>query len=163
MLKEKFLYSVLTMLALALIPTIPASSHSGRANNEHNVVVHVVGKLGGEDVVASLVKCYDGDTCRVRFANTPALLSVQSLRFKGFDTPEIRGACDREKSLAQKAQNVTLKYMRGDAHLSANGERDRYGRLVVEAPELKTKLIRRGLAREYDGGKRGSWCQVSSY
>ena len=57
---------------------------------------------------ATLLGCYDGDTCKVQFENTPEILAVQSFRFEGFDTPELRGKCDEEKSLARLAKQETF-------------------------------------------------------
>lgn len=108
---------------------------------------------------ATLIGCYDGDTCKIKIDNAPEIVAEQSLRFKGFDTPEIRGKCEQEKKLAKQAKAMTIEYMKTVGKLySDNGERGKYGRLLVSTPELQEELIANGLAREYDGGKRQSWC-----
>ena len=44
--------------------------------------------------------CYDGDTCYVVAKTLPDNLKNMSIRILGIDTPEIRGKCLEEKSLA---------------------------------------------------------------
>ena len=107
---------------------------------------------------ASLIGCYDGDTCKIKLDNTPDLVAEVTLRFEGFDTPEIRGKCVEEKVMAREAKNITLAYMGANGTLYSEGKKGKYGRLLVEAPELKRILIDQGVARHYDGGKRESWC-----
>ena len=108
--------------------------------------------------LASLAGCYDGDTCKVTFPNFPPLVAEQSLRFDGFDTPEMRGGCSRAKKLARKAQAETLAYMQGNVRLEFVDEPEKYGRLVVRAPELQKRLIAQGLAKPSQDGKRQEWC-----
>jgi endonuclease YncB( thermonuclease family) len=87
---------------------------------------------------------------------------VTAVRIRGIDTPELKGKCafEREKAIAARerlrsllAGKVVLseveldKYSgRVDAIVTANGE-DVAGILVAD-----------GLARQYTGGARGSWC-----
>ena len=108
---------------------------------------------------ASLIGCYDGDTCTVRLMKAPEIVAEVTFRFEGFDTPEIRGKCDREKFLAKNARQITLDYMLQKGVVYTNGKKGKYGRLLVTASELELELISAGVARPYDGGKRGSWCQ----
>lgn len=116
-------------------------------------------QVAGAIYLASLSGCYDGDSCKVQFYNFPPLVQEQSLRFEGFDTPErSRPKCADEKRKAQAARRVTLAYMQGDVRLQASGAYDKYGRLLVRAPDLQNRLIKQGLAVAYDGGKRKAWC-----
>lgn len=107
---------------------------------------------------ATLLGCYDGDTCKVKFDNAPEILAEQTFRFEGFDTPELRGKCDKEKAMAQTAKQVTNAYMRQVGKVYSEGKRGKYGRLLVTAPELRDHLIEYGYARAYTGGKREGWC-----
>lgn len=107
---------------------------------------------------ATLLGCYDGDTCKVKFENAPEILAEQTLRFEGFDTPELRGKCDSEKSMAQTAKQVTNAYMRQVGKVYSEGNRGKYGRLLVTAPDLQDHLIEHGYARPYAGGARQEWC-----
>lgn len=115
--------------------------------------------MAGVAYAAVLTGCADGDTCTVALPDVPPFVQQQSLRFQGFDTPELhRPACPAEAALAEAAHQTTLAYMQGDAVLQTQGRRDRYGRLLVAAPELRRQLIAVGLARPYDGSKRRGWC-----
>lgn len=118
------------------------------------ISIHYAGVI----YLASLSNCYDGDTCKITFPNFPPLVAEQSLRFAGFDAPEIRGGCRESKRLARKAKAETLAYMRGDVHLEFVGKPEKYGRLVVRAPELEKRLIAQGLAKPSPDGKRQKWC-----
>ena len=109
--------------------------------------------------LASQTGCYDGDTCKVVFPNFPPLVAEQSLRFDGFDTPEMRGGCDRSRKLARQAQAVTENYMRGDVQLAFVDAPEKFGRLVVRAPELQARLIKQGLAKPTPDKKRQEWCR----
>ena len=107
---------------------------------------------------ATLSGCFDGDTCRVIFPNFPPLVAEQRLRFDGFDAPEMGGGCPRSKKLARQAQAATFSYMQGDVRLEFVNEPEKYGRLVVRAPELEKRLIAQGLAKPSQDGQRQDWC-----
>ena len=116
--------------------------------------------FGSVIYTVTLLGCYDGDTCKVKFDNTPEILEVQSIRFRGFDTPEIKGKCPEEKDLAKLAKEETLNYMEnvGVVYYYAK-KRSKYGDILVTAPKLQDILINKGLAREYYGEKKESWCE----
>lgn len=108
--------------------------------------------------VAVLVGCYDGDTCKVTFPNFPPLVATQSLRFNGFDTPELRGGCARSKRLARQARAETENYMRGDVQLHVAEGEEKFGRVLVYAPDLQAQLIKQGPANPSPDKKRQVWC-----
>jgi len=108
---------------------------------------------------ASLIGCYDGDTCKVTLLKAPEIVAEVTFRFEGFDTPQIRGKCDQERDLAKSARKITLNYMQQKGVVYTSGEKGKYGRLLVTASELELELIAAGVARPYDGGKRSSWCK----
>ena len=114
--------------------------------------------FSGAIYIASLISCYDGDSCKMQFNQNVIFLQKQSIRFDGFDTPEIHGKCASEKSKARQARSLTLDYLNDGGKLYTDGRKDKYGRLLVSAPTLKRALIGAGLAREYHGAKRLGWC-----
>jgi len=67
-----------------------------------------------------------------------------------------RGLClaFAEPKLARKAQAETLAYMQGDVRLEFVDAPEKFGRLVVRAPELQKRLIAQGLAKLSKDGKR---------
>ncbi len=106
-----------------------------------------------------LLGCIDGDTCKIKFKDTPEIIAEQKIRFYGFDTPEIRTKCKKEKELGYLAKNITEQYLRDVGVVYFYEERSsKYGDLLVEAPELKKILITKGLAKEYYGKKKEPWC-----
>ena len=115
--------------------------------------------VGAVVYTATFLGCYDGDTCTIKFDNAPEIIAEQRLRFAGFDTPELRGECQEERMMAAIAQQVTTAYMRQVGVVYATGERGKYGRLLVMAPELRDHFLEHGYARDYDGGERQSWCE----
>jgi endonuclease YncB( thermonuclease family) len=98
----------------------------------------------------AFLSTYDGDTVKVKF------------RLAGIDTPEIKGHCAFEKSLALKARDFTRAFIARSKNItfSIHGV-GHYGRPLVnirsEHGFLNELLVNEGLARVYRG-RRESWC-----
>ena len=58
--------------------------------------------FAGAIYIASFISCYDGDSCKLQFDNNVIFLQMQSIRFEGFDTPEIHGKCALKKAKRAK-------------------------------------------------------------
>ncbi|NVD46155.1 thermonuclease family protein, partial [Altererythrobacter sp. HHU K3-1] len=74
---------------------------------------------------------------------------------------EMNGKCDREKRLAIRARDrLVVLLSRGPVKVHRDGF-DRYGRtlarLTVDGVDVGRQLVKEGLARPYEGGRRG-WC-----
>lgn len=115
-------------------------------------------------VIASVVKVIDGDTLVVRARIWLGQDVETRVRLQGVDTPELAGACERERLLALRARDfIRLKI--GDAKVVM---RDiRYGKyagrviariLTADGEDSSAALIEAGLGRPYHGGRRASWC-----
>lgn len=63
----------------------------------------------------------------------------------------------RQRPRSNQAQAETLAYMQGDVRLEFVDAPEKYGRLVVRAPELEKRLIAQGLAKSCKNGKRQNW------
>ena len=92
---------------------------------------------------------YDGDTFRATF------------RIANIDTPELKGKCEYEIELAERAKQFTQQFLaQGDVVISQTGV-DRYGRVLATGrrgdEDLGAALIAAGLARAWRG-RRESWC-----
>lgn len=107
-----------------------------------------------------IARVIDGDTVKVTCRGT----GETSARLTGFDAPELnRPACATEARQAVRARDrltaLILNAPRVDAFVSG---RDKYRRLLmrleINGRNVGDTLIAEGLARPYDGGKRGSWC-----
>ena len=114
--------------------------------------------FGGIVYYATLIRCYDGDTCTIRFMDSNPIVAQQNVRLDKFDTPEIRGKCPMERSKALQARDETINYLRLHNRGIVRDNSDKYGRIVVEFPGLAKHLVNQNLARYYDGGKRQGWC-----
>lgn len=119
--------------------------------------------------IKHIVSVYDGDTIKVDFDFAgPAIFNRNvSIRILGIDTPEIRGQCEEEKALAQKAKHwLETKLARARTVELHDAGRDKYfrvlGNLVIDGESVSQQLIAQGLARSYDGGHKTPWCEIKS-
>ena len=109
------------------------------------------------------LKAYDGDTVRTPIRALKGLPTL-SIRFYGIDTPEIRGACEYEKSLAIKARDRLNVILEGEVTVTPMGW-DKYGgRFTATIHDMDGRnvayvLIAEGLGRPYFGEKKQSWCE----
>jgi uncharacterized membrane protein YuzA (DUF378 family) len=96
------------------------------------------------------------------------LALTTSVRLRGIDTPEIRGDCQRETDLAAEARErlvrettpqVTLRNIEGDKYF---GRVEADVTTVPDGLSLREAMLASGLARPYEGGKRGDWCGLAS-
>ncbi len=118
--------------------------------------------------VATVVEVVDGDTLSVEVPVWLGVALSTKVRLKGIDTPELHGRCPREKSLAADARRYLASAATPQVQLT-NVEGDKYyGRVeadvatVPDGQDLSQAMLASGLARSYDGGKRGGWCGVAS-
>ena len=92
---------------------------------------------------------YDGDTFKATF------------RLQGVDTPELKGKCAYETSIAKKAKIFTEKFLKRKLVSISTFGIDKYGRVLAKVSsgedDLGELLISEGLARKWRG-KRESWC-----
>ncbi len=102
----------------------------------------------------------DGDTVKI---SCPGY-ALTSGRIMGYDSPEKNARCISEYILAIRA-TWALRMMLWQARrveIRQNGK-DRYDRDLIElrvnGKDVKAAMIKRGLARGYSGGRRGSWCE----
>ena len=112
---------------------------------------------------------YDGDTVTMEVLIWKGQKVEASIRLKGIDTPEMRGKCSAEKLLAIKARDfvrdLTLNKLTILEAIPYEGKADgKYGRIIgtlytPTGQNINQMLVDKGLAREYDAGKRQSWCE----
>lgn len=109
--------------------------------------------------------CYDGDTCYAILKNVPSELKFVRIRIRGIDTPEIKGKCEAERALAQKAKSYINKALR-EAHLITlrNLKWGKYGGRIVADLYIDNTNYLVYLKGEdfyvlYDGRKKvKDWC-----
>lgn len=108
----------------------------------------------------------DGDTIALTMTELPSVLQKVSVRVDGIDTPESNylAKCDKEKELGLKAKEFTKSMV-------ANGKIIKYdllgwdkyggrilGNVTIDKKSLAKALMDAGLAREYHGEAKKSWC-----
>ncbi|MGB5964313.1 MAG: thermonuclease family protein [Sulfurimonadaceae bacterium] len=120
----------------------------------------------GSAVVLEVTSIYDGDTFRANIQDYPEIMGYRiGIRVNGIDTPEMRGKCQKEKTLAKKAKQFSVEKLRGTKKIELrNMKRGKYFRIVadvyVDGESLGDMLIDQELAVLYDGGhKAKDWCR----
>ena len=116
---------------------------------------------------AQILNVSDGDTIVIAAPFLPAPLKPQlAVRIFGVDTPEKghRAQCPKEAQMGEMATQFTKKMV-------ASGQQfqvtlygwDKFGGrvlgdIIVNGQSVRTALIKNGLAREYYGEAKQSWC-----
>ena len=117
---------------------------------------------------ALVTGAYDGDTLYVEAAIWPSLTWTGSVRVLGVDTPEIRGKCETERTLAKAARDYVRDLLTDETVRLTQVESDKYGGRVLarvhfwenrEWVDLADRLVQQGLGRAYDGDAREGWCE----
>lgn len=110
-----------------------------------------------------IVKVKDGDTFVINVKNIPDVFGEEiAVRIRGIDTPELNDKREEIKSIAIKAKEELEKLLNsGSKVILYNLGRDKYFRLLASVKvgnvDIAEYLIKRGLAKEYDGGAKASW------
>ena len=88
----------------------------------------------GNVIVDEVTSIYDGDTFRVNINSYPPIIGKKmSIRLNGVDTPEIKGKCTKEKTLARKAKQLTVSTLRGAKKVELrNMQKGKYFRIVAD-------------------------------
>jgi len=111
-----------------------------------------------------LVRVYDGDTVTVAYFE-PRSGQVQQIgcRIKGYDTPEMRPSRTAPNRDQIKANALCAKKIAQDFFAARDAVftlrvigYDKYGRWLIEEPDLKSLLLEKGLAYDYAGGTKVS-------
>jgi micrococcal nuclease len=112
---------------------MPVCQRAGRGNSQSDCVV-------------------DGDTIR---------LAGEKIRLQSFNTPEIDGACARERRLARLARRRLSQILSVRPFSIRRFGMDKYGRTLAtirnDQGDIGSVLIREGLAHAWHG-RRESWC-----
>ena len=121
--------------------------------------------VGGERLAgpfaATVERVIDGDSLAVRVKIWLGLDVSTIVRLRGIDAPELSARCPEERRRALAAREGLAALVAGGEVSLAAVETDKYGgRVVADAAgrPLATTLVESGLARPYDGGRRGGWC-----
>ena len=117
---------------------------------------------------AKILRVNDGDTVTIAAPYLPAPLKPQlSVRIYGVDTPETgyRAKCEDENLKGQAAKEFARAAVKqSQQRLVVIYDWDKYGGrilgdIILDGQSLRGMLIQQGLAREYYGSAKTSWCQ----
>lgn len=110
--------------------------------------------------ISSIASIYDGDTIHVNIDNWPPVIGHDvGVRIRGIDTPEMHDSRPEIRAKAIEARNYVMKQLNGQHTIILRHiGRDKYFRLLanveVDGKDLGSALLKNGLARPYDGGKK---------
>ena len=108
----------------------------------------------------TIVKVRDGDTFIIDISNIPDVFGKNiAVRIRGIDTPELNDKREEIKTIAIKAKEELEKlFNSGYKIVLYNLGRDKYFRLLASVKvgniDVAEYLIKKGLAKSYDGGKK---------
>ena len=117
-------------------------------------------------VAAVVDHVHDGDTITVTVPSWPAVVSPVEVRVAGIDTAEIHDKRPKIKAMGLLARDWLVAHLKpGEPVTLRNVRRDKYFRLLAdvdvtvdgEVRDLAGELIRRGLAKPYDGQGPKPW------
>ncbi len=143
------------LLALLFVPVIAASQ------------VRAPKEPVGVTYDAQIIRVSDGDTIVIAASFLPAPLKPElAVRIYGVDTPEKghRAQCPQEAQRAELASAWTTQLVASSAKRQVILYKwDKFGGrvigdIVVNGQSVRRGLIANGLAREYYGDAKQSWC-----
>ncbi|WP_432632201.1 thermonuclease family protein [Brachyspira sp.] len=115
----------------------------------------------------TIVKVRDGDTFVINIENVPDVFGRNiAVRIRGIDTPELNDKREEIRNIAIKAKEELEKlFNSGNKIILYNLGRDKYFRLLASvkvddgnmpagAIDVAEYLIKKGLAKSYDGGAK---------
>lgn len=113
---------------------------------------------------AEVLRVNDGDTFEARVHVWPGMQVTTKVRLRGIDAAEFRAQCAEEYRLATAARDALSRMLAEGGVTIGRIDLDKYGgRVVANAatrttPDVSEALLKTGLVRAYDGGRRDGWC-----
>jgi endonuclease YncB( thermonuclease family) len=113
---------------------------------------------------AEVLRVNDGDTFEARVHVWPGMQVTTKVRLRGIDAAEFRAQCAEEVRLATAARDALARMLAEGGVTIGRIDFDKYGGRVVanaatrNTPDISEALLKTGLVRAYDGGRRDGWC-----
>ena len=110
------------------------------------------------------VRNYDGDTITFNIKQLHPIIGKEiSVRVRGVDTPEIRGKCIEEKTLAKESKIAVKNELENAKKINLkNVDRGKYFRILADVKydgkDLSSFLINNNFAVPYSGGTKSNQC-----
>ena len=111
----------------------------------------------------TIIKVRDGDTFIINIPNiTDVFGNNIAVRIRGIDTPELNDNREEIRKISIQAKEELEKLLTsGQKVVLYNLGRDKYFRLLASIKvgniDVAEYLIKKGLAKSYDGGVKTSW------
>lgn len=108
----------------------------------------------------TIIKVRDGDTFMINIPNIPDVFGKNiAVRIRGIDTPELNDSREEIRKISIKAKEELEKLLLNGKKITLyNLGRDKYFRLLasvkVDNIDVSEYLIKKGLAKKYNGGKK---------
>jgi endonuclease YncB( thermonuclease family) len=113
---------------------------------------------------AEVLRVNDGDTFEARVHIWPGMQVTTRVRLRGIDAPEFGARCSEEYRMAQAARDALQRLVSEGGVTIGRIDFDKYGGRVVasaatrQTPDISAALLKAGIVRAYDGGRREMWC-----
>lgn len=111
----------------------------------------------------TIIKVRDGDTFIIDIPNIPDVFGNNiAVRIRGIDTPELNDKREEIRKISIQAKEELEKLLTsGQKVVLYNLGRDKYFRLLASVKvgdiDVAEYLIKKGLAKSYDGGVKTDW------
>ena len=108
----------------------------------------------------TIIKVRDGDTFMINIPNIPDVFGKNiAVRIRGIDTPELNDSREEIRKISIKAKEELERLLLNGKKITLyNLGRDKYFRLLasvkVDNIDVSEYLIKKGLAKKYNGGKK---------
>lgn len=142
----------------------PATDLSSATGREQTVSGVQSLRLAAGGHPAEVLRINDGDTFEARVHVWPGMQVTTKVRLRGIDAAEFRARCAEEYRLAGAARDALARMLAEGGVTIGRIDFDKYGGRVVASaatrttPDVSEALLKTGLVRAYDGGRRESWC-----
>jgi len=116
----------------------------------------------GQTVPARITDVYDGDTVTAVYMINTKTPFLTKIRLDGIDTPEIRTRNLAEKTAGLLVRDHVIKLLLEQMVQIKIIDWDKFGgriigRIYRDDKDISAELIKLGLAKAYDGGKKEDW------
>jgi endonuclease YncB( thermonuclease family) len=140
-----------------------AAGLSDSAFREDRALLRIAANQLEGPVPAEVIRVLDGDTLEVEARIWLGQTVSVRVRIDGVDTPELRGACPKERQDAMTARAWLEQRLAGAEIQLRELAYDKYGgrvlaRVIDKDGDVGEALVGAGLARPYAGGAREPWC-----
>ena len=115
-------------------------------------------------MTGEVLNVLDGDTVNVKVRVWIGQEVETSIRIAGIDAPEMKGKCEKERTLAEEARQTVIRLLSDNQIQIYNIRLEKYaGRVMAQVQtaggvDIGKYMIEKGLARPYHGEKRQPWC-----